>query len=266
VRPATVNRELDTLRSILSRAVEWGVIVESPARNVKRLKLDNRRTRILDGAEQAALLAGCTGRKLRALVQVALVTGARLGELLALSWDQCRDGFVTFLETKNGRMRRIPISPTLAAVLERLPRVSEWVFSSPRTGEAYTATGIRHMFNRAVVRAGLVRGEVTCHTLRHTALSRMIAAGLDDYTAMAISGHSSTRMLARYTHPTEERKLDALEAAATVVTKWSQTVSAESVREKEASEIASFLKEFGGRRGDRTPDLCIANAALSQLS
>ena len=47
---------------------------------------------------------------------------------------------------------------------------------------------------------------------------------------------------------------------------WSQTVSAQSVREKEASEIASFLKEFGGRRGDRTPDLCIANAALSQLS
>ena len=66
--------------------------------------------------------------------------------------------------------------------------------------------------------------------------------------------------------PTEERKLDALEAAATVVTKWSQTGSADAVREKEASEIASFIKEFGGRRGDRTPDLCIANAALSQLS
>jgi hypothetical protein len=47
----------------------------------------------------------------------------------------------------------------------------------------------------------------------------MIAAGLDACTVMAISGHSSTRMLARYTHPTKERKLDALEAAATVVTK-----------------------------------------------
>jgi hypothetical protein len=38
----------------------------------------------------------------------------------------------------------------------------------------------------------------------------MIAAGHDDYTVMEISGHSSTRMLARYTHPTEHRKADAL--------------------------------------------------------
>ena len=34
----------------------------------------------------------------------------------------------------------------------------------------------------------------------------MIEKGYDDYTVMAISGHSSTRMLARYTHPSEERK------------------------------------------------------------
>ena len=38
----------------------------------------------------------------------------------------------------------------------------------------------------------------------------MIAAGVDDYTVMEISGHSSTRMLARSTHPTEERKIGAL--------------------------------------------------------
>jgi len=32
------------------------------------------------------------------------------------------------------------------------------------------------------------------HTLRHTALSRMIAEGYDDYTVMEISGHSSTQV------------------------------------------------------------------------
>jgi hypothetical protein len=35
----------------------------------------------------------------------------------------------------------------------------------------------------------------------------MVAGGFDDYTVMAISGHSSTRMLERYTHPTEARKI-----------------------------------------------------------
>jgi integrase len=56
----------------------------------------------------------------------------------------------------------------------------------------------------------ITSGDVTLHSLRHTALSRMIADGYDEYTVMAISGHSSTRMLARYTHPTEERKLETL--------------------------------------------------------
>ena len=99
------------------------MLLDSPARQVRRLKVDNRRTRILDDGEQARLLAACNGRKLGALVQIALVTGARIDELLALSWEQCDGGFLTFLETKNGRMRRVPISATLSEVLERLPKV-----------------------------------------------------------------------------------------------------------------------------------------------
>src|SRR5205085_11749025 len=82
-------------------------LLDHPMRAVKRLKVDNRRTRILTDAEQTALLAHCR-RKLRAIVALALITGARIGELLALPWEACEDGFLTFLETKNGRSRRIP--------------------------------------------------------------------------------------------------------------------------------------------------------------
>src|SRR5262249_58640042 len=52
IQPGTVNRELDTLRSILSKAVAWGKLLENPMRMVRRLKVDNRRTRILSEAEQ----------------------------------------------------------------------------------------------------------------------------------------------------------------------------------------------------------------------
>ena len=74
------------------------------------MKFENQRTRILTPDEQRRLLDAAP-RKLRALVVLALVTGARVGELLALRWDACDDGFLTFLRTKNGKMRRIPISP-----------------------------------------------------------------------------------------------------------------------------------------------------------
>ena len=97
----------------------------------------------------------------------------------------------------------------------------------------------------------------------------MIEHGFDDHTVMAIFGHSSTRMLERYTHLREERKLGALDLP-WVVTIRSQTPPAAAEESATADEIVRMLKEsgreVGGRQEDRTPDLRIANAALSQLS
>ena len=141
-----------------------------------------------------------------------------------------------------------------------------WLFTNPRTRKPYTVNGVAHVFDRAVVRAGITTGDVTLHTLRHTALSRMIAQGIDDFTVMAISGHSDIRMLARYTHPTTARKLEALSDVGD-----GQNVgrlenfdahSQGSTRQNQAE----LLGDFGGRREARTRDLRVANAALSQLS
>jgi len=266
IKPATVNRELDTLKSMLAKAVEWQKLLDSPARGVKRLKVDNRRTRILTEEEQVRLIEGCPG-KLRPVVTLALTTGARAGELLKVRWDDIEDGMITLLETKNGRARRIPVSPAIRAVLEAKPRIYPWVFTNKRakTPKPYTVNGVAHVFNRAVQRAGITTGDVTLHTLRHTALSRMIAEGHDDYTVMEISGHSSTRMLGRYTHPTEARKVSALDLPAVVNIRPTYDEAAEG-DPSTASEVAELLRKIGGRQEARTPDLRVANAALSQLS
>jgi integrase len=174
IKPATVNRELDTLKSLLSKAVEWGKLLDSPARAVKRLRVE------LPARRHA---------------------------------------------------RRHPISPAIEG--------------------CWRCSPTNHTF--------------THRCSRHTALSRMIAGGYDDYTVMSISGHSSTRMLARYTHPTEERKIGALNLDH-LVTSTSQCDEAVDDSASTASEIAEMLKGFGGRQEARTPDLRVANAALSQLS
>jgi integrase len=265
LKPATVNRELDCLKSILSKAVEWGKLLNSPARGIRRLKVDNRRTRILTLKEQRRILEAAP-RKMRALVTLALITGARAGELLGLRWEHVTEDALTFLETKNGRSRRIPLSPAARAVLEALPRVPgrPYVFTNAKTEDRYTVNGALHVFRRAVRRAGIDTTDVTLHTLRHTALSRMIAEHIDDYTVMAVSGHSSTRMLARYTHPTEARKADALATFSLApVTIRSQSPDATT---DELAELKRLLAKSGGRQEARTPDLRVANAALSQLS
>jgi Phage integrase family len=215
---------------------------------------------------------------------------ARIGELLALRWEDCQDGYLTFWQTKNGKVR-IPITETIEALLASRPRIHPWVFTNAKTEKPNTT--IRKVFERALKRAKILTGDVTVHTLRHTALSRMIEHGLDDFTVMAISGHSSTRVLKRYTHPTLEGRIAALETF-DLSTKCPQS----SVQQKEAAEAASFAKylglptlaldqdkrwpafakatagnlrmrsraEVGGRQEARTPDLRVANAALSQLS
>ena len=87
-----------------------------------------------------------------------------------------------------------------------MPKTGAYVFTNSRTRERYTPNGVRHTFRRAVRRAKLVNPEqITPHTLRHTALSRMIAERHSDHTVMAISGHRSTRMLQRYIHRAEAR-------------------------------------------------------------
>jgi len=265
LKPATVNRELDCLKSVLSKAVEWGKLIASPARGVKRLRVDNRRTRILTADEQRRILEAAP-RKMRAFVTLALITGARAGELLGLRWEHVADGALTLLYTKNGRPRRIPLSPAAETVLGALPRVPgrPYVFTNPRTRDQYTVNGALHVFRRAVIRAGILTGDVTLHTLRHTAISRMVEGGYNDYTVMAISGHSSTRMLERYTHPTEQAKTDALASfRLSPVTTASQSPTA---TDDELRDLKELLEESGGRHEARTRDLRVANAALSQLS
>ena len=93
----------------------------------------------------------------------------------------------------------------------------------------------------------------------------MIDKGYDEYTVMAISGHSSTRMLARYTHPSEERKTEALGSLTEVFGHKPVTIGERYVQTT-CPDLKELLGKIGGRQEARTPDLRVANAALSQLS
>ena len=240
------------------------MLLESPVRKVKRLRVDNRRTRILTGAEQRRSTgrlsaevpgdrhAGADHRRPH-----RRAPGAPLGGLRRGRPDVPAD------EERQGEADRH--HAVIQAVLDQLPKASPWLFTNRKTQRRlHRQRRAPRLRSRGRSRRPR-RADITLHTLRHTALSRMIAAGFDDYTVMAISGHSSTRMLARYTHPTEERKYGALETFGSDFVGQEMGSTPESAS-ADGSETEETARDFGGRRGDRTPDLCIANAALSQLS
>jgi integrase len=213
VTPATVNRQYFVLSNMFRMAIEWGKLRTSPMARMKRLKvLKPGRDRILTPEEQSALLQAYTvGRRIhvRPIILLLLVTGARLSEILTLRWSDVGERDLTLYKTKNGRLRQLPLTDNLRAVFNGLPRHGEFVFPSFRTpGKPYRR--ILNGFRAALKDAGITDPMVCLHSLRHTALSRMVAAGMDLRTVMDVSGHSRLEELTRYTHPNEAAKAAAL--------------------------------------------------------
>ncbi|MDQ4146258.1 MAG: tyrosine-type recombinase/integrase [Pseudomonadota bacterium] len=63
---------------------------------------------------------------------------------------------------------------------------------------------IENAFRRVVVAAGLDAKQVVRHTLRHTAITHLVQAGVDLPTVQRISGHKTLQMVVRYSHQNGE--------------------------------------------------------------
>lgn len=109
--------------------------------------------------------------------------------------------------TKNNKDRYVPLNRTVREMLESLPRVSEYVFPSPKTRGRIV--DIKTTFDRARRKAELQ--DFRFHDLRHTAASRMADNGADAFTLASIFGWSDIWMALRYTHAMDEAKRRAVE-------------------------------------------------------
>ena len=170
VSPATVNRELATLRHMFRKAVEWDYLTESPMASVSGLKEPPGRVRYLAAPEIVRLLSQCAAH-IRPIVIAALNTGMRKGEILRLRWRDVdlESRRIVVVNAKNNETRMIPVNATLFEVLKDLregavgKRLSGFVF----TGKDGQPLGdIKTGFMAAVRRAGIE--DFRFHDLRHT--------------------------------------------------------------------------------------------------
>jgi integrase len=201
VRAGAVIRDLSLLSSVINHARrEWGVGIENPCALVRKPATPPGRTRVLSSEERHRMFNALvpTGRRNRwmlPLVQLALMTAMRRGELLALRWsDLDLVARVAHLRmTKNGQPRSVPLSSEAAALLAALERSEDGrVF--PIEAQAMEAA-----FKRARDRAGVT--DVRFHDLRHTATSVMAAKLPNVIELAAVTGHRTIQMLKRYYHP-----------------------------------------------------------------
>jgi len=112
---ATINRRMAMLKHLFHKASDWNMVDDDTlriVRKVKPLKEPPGRPRYLTPEEARRLLAEYKKRLLREIVTVALNTGMRRGEILALKWENVdlRNGYVQVVQSKNGESRTVPIN------------------------------------------------------------------------------------------------------------------------------------------------------------
>jgi integrase len=202
----TINRELLTLSHILNKAVEWGWIEFRPC-SIKQLKEAEGRIIYLTVEQANTLLEKAKQDDCSAIypfIFIGLETGMRRMEILsiALAHIDLERRLIYIPKAKAGS-REQPITSRLASYLKEyiagLDSDEKWLFPAPKSKSGHRVT-IEKPFRRVVGKAGLNPAEVTRHTLRHTAISHLVQAGVDLPTVKRISGHKTLQMVERYSH------------------------------------------------------------------
>jgi integrase len=216
-RPATVNRELATLSHLLHKAVEWGWIQHPPAK-IRKLKEDNGRVVYLTATQAESLLEAAKAdqnRQIYPFILIGLRTGMRKSEILAIRREHIDlDARSIYIPKAKAGARTQPISSDLvsflASYLETLPKGTPWLFPSVGAQHGHTVD-VRKSFVRSVSAAGLDPKQVVRHTLRHTAITHLVQAGVDLPTVKRISGHKTMVMVERYAHQSGSHIAEAME-------------------------------------------------------
>jgi integrase len=211
VSPASVNRELATLRRMLRLAQEWKVLDRVP--RVRMLRGEKSREFVVSHKLEPVYLAALS-QPLKDIAILILEAGLRVGEAVGLDWTDvhlqpavhARYGYIRIRKGKSKNAKRnLSLSERAAEMLRDRKKASKsiWVFPGDSDEAPILGTSLDHQ--HAKVREALkLPAEFVLHSLRHTMLSRLGEAGADVFSIMRIAGHSSVTVSQRYVHPTPE--------------------------------------------------------------
>jgi integrase len=211
--PQTVIHRLNALSKLIqtwSRAHK--VPLDNPVRpGVRPAKPSGRDRRLLEGEEKRLLEAAekSTRPWLKAAIILSIETCMRQGELARLTWSRVRlnDEYphADLPRTKNDKPRRVPLSVRAVAALESMrPEGAAEAIGLRPVIPVDTRRGIIHAFRDVVDEKTFP--DLRWHDLRHEGISRLFElTDLRENEIMAISGHLTPAMLARYTHLRADR-------------------------------------------------------------
>ena len=212
--PAARNRLLAFASMLFNRFEDWEWRDQrtNPVRGVEKAR-EEPRDRTLTASELTALNAALESQKERwpaavGAIRFAALTGLRIGEACAARWQDfnAEGGVLVLPSSKTGR-RTQPLSSPALELLERQPRINDYIFTNGRAAVAYKH--VRRIFALAATEAGL--DDVRLHDLRRTVMTDAARRGVGAFVLRDLLGHRSLEMANRYIRRTGGALVDATE-------------------------------------------------------
>jgi len=213
----TINRELAVISHLLNKAIEWNWI-SSKTVKIVLLPENYQEKRYLTPEEIVEVRKQASGdmnSHISLFVDIGFDTGMRKSEILAIRIDDINvNSRCIYIPQAKAGAREQPITQRLALILdERIKQKAEdqeWLFPSLKSRTGHVAN-IDKAFRRVIAVAGLDNEGIVRHTMRHTAVTHLVQAGVDIPTVMRISGHKTISMVLRYAHQNSGHVEDAMD-------------------------------------------------------
>lgn len=222
-RPYRANRVLALCSKMFSLAVDWSWIERNPVRGIKKFA-EEKRTRWLKPDELKRLIAAlelCPQQRAANVIRVLLLTGARIGEVFNMTWDQLdlEKGVWTkpSAHTKQKKEEYVPLSPPavqlLKAIKDESSHLSFYVF--PGDCKNMPLDNIRRSWEWLREKSEL--HGVRIHDLRHTYASYLVSSGLSLEIVGRLLGHTQAATTMRYAHLADDPLREATGRMAAIV-------------------------------------------------
>jgi integrase len=226
----SINMIMSALTTPIREAYRLQMLPHNPALNFRGLAQNPKRRGVFTAAEIQALFSSPWDfERYRLIATVGCLTGARMGEILALTtedidtdaqglpflWIRKSWSFHDGREksTKTGNVRQIPINETLRKDLLRLardnPHGTRFIFWGAEPDKPITARMTERAFINQLRRIGIDEASrksrlLSFHSLRHY-FNTVLRSKLPDPLLRLATGHSTEKMTAHYDHPTAEK-------------------------------------------------------------
>lgn len=208
--PRTVQQHHSVLHKALKQAVKWHFIVLNPAEDVAPPKPEYKAIRTLSFEESILLYEELSKHHLGPLYILLAETGMRLGEVLALRWEDVHlpmvwirqslsrvEGVDYFKQPKSNKTRQVVLTAIALKVLNGRV-VEEGLIFCDQDGRPLTPSVVSRTFKRLAKKAGFT---MRLHDLRHTHATQLLELGINPRVVQERLGHHEVSFtLGRYTH------------------------------------------------------------------